>query len=180
MTATITGSITSLLANADVVASQHREKRSRMRAYLKQNRVPAQLADSIHAYYDYLWGSSSTTDDELFRDLAETLKLKLALAVKRRFILSCPLFKSLSPLAVINLVQRLEHRITVPDQIIMAEGEHGDTMYFCVRGRMAVSVRDKTTQATIQVAQLKPGDYFGEAALVCAELLRPFLDARRG
>ncbi|KAK7238583.1 voltage-gated potassium channel [Aureococcus anophagefferens] len=166
MTATITGSVTSLLANADVVAAQHREKRSRMTTYLRHNKVPESLRESIHAYYDYLWNASSVTDDALFGDLTETLKLKLALAVKRKFIMSCPLFKALNPYAVINLVQRLEHRIAVPDQIIMAEDEHGDTMYFCVRGKLAVTIREKQTKQLIKVAELKTGDYFGEAAII--------------
>ena len=130
MTATITGSVTSLLANADVVAAQHREKRSRMATYLRHNKVPESLRESIHAYYDYLWNASSVTDDALFGDLTETLKLKLALAVKRKFIMSCPLFKALNPYAVINLVQRLEHRIAAPRVEIKSS-----TLLHCVRTR---------------------------------------------
>ncbi|KAH8064002.1 voltage-gated potassium channel [Aureococcus anophagefferens] len=122
---------------------------------------------SIHADHDYLWNASSVTDDALFGDLTETLKLKLALAVKRKFIMSCPLFKALNPYAVINLVApRAPHRR--PDQIIMAEDEHGDTMYFCVRGKLAVTIREKQTKQLIKVAELKTGDYFGEAAIITA------------
>ncbi|KAJ8600192.1 hypothetical protein CTAYLR_001975 [Chrysophaeum taylorii] len=166
-TATITGSVTSLLANADVVAAQQRQKRSRIRNYLRQNRVPELLGQKIHAYYDYLWQSKSLpSDDDLFADLSDTLKLKLALAVKRKFILSCPLFRDLDPYSIVNLVQRLVPKVCEPDQVIMAEGEGGTTMFFVIRGQLAVSIVEAKSKSRIQVAVLKAGDHFGETAIV--------------
>ena len=41
--------------------------------------------------------------------------------------------------------------------------------YFCVRGRLAVTIREKTTRQLLKVAELKTGDYFGEAAIVTGE-----------
>lgn len=161
-TATITGSVASLLANADVVAARQRQKRSRIRNYLRLNRVPDQLGQKIHAYYDYLWESKSLpSDDDLFADLSDSLKLKLALSVKRKFILSCPLFRDLDPCSMINLVQCLVPKVCEPGQVLMAEGELGTTMFFVIRGRLAVSIVEAKTKSRIQVAILSTGDHFG-------------------
>lgn len=167
-TATITGSVTSLLANADVVAGQQRQKRSRIRHYLRVNKVPEALSTKIHAYYDYLWGSTTlpSADDDLFKDLSDTLKIKLSLAVKRKWILSCPLFRDLDPASMVSLCSRLVPKICEPDQVLMAEGEHGTTMFFVIRGTLAVSTLDARSRTRIQVAVLRAGDHFGETAIV--------------
>ncbi|EGB12902.1 hypothetical protein AURANDRAFT_15708, partial [Aureococcus anophagefferens] len=129
-------------------------------SYLSKHEVPDELSRTIGEYYEYIWASQMQLDGELFADLTEVLKLKLALAIKRRFIMECPLFKELDAWAIINLVRKLAHEVFVPDQVVMAEGELGDAMYFVIRGRLRV------TAVGVRVALLHDGDHFGEACLI--------------
>ncbi|KAH8050980.1 voltage-gated potassium channel [Aureococcus anophagefferens] len=129
MTSIGIGAITSLLANKDVVQARRRMKLKQIESYLSKHEVPDELSRTIGEYYEYIWASQMQLDGELFADLTEVLKLKLALAIKRRFIMECPLFKELDAWAIINLVRKLAHEVFVPDQVVMAEGELGDAMY---------------------------------------------------
>ena len=123
MTSIGIGAITSLLANKDVVQARRRMKLKQIESYLSKHEVPDELSRTIGEYYEYIWASQMQLDGELFADLTEVLKLKLALAIKRRFIMECPLFKELDAWAIINLVRKLAHEVFVPDQVVMAEGE---------------------------------------------------------
>ena len=160
MTSIGIGAITSLLANKDVVQARRRMKLKQIESYLSKHEVPDELSRTIGEYYEYIWASQMQLDGELFADLTEVLKLKLALAIKRRFIMECPLFKELDAWAIINLVRKLAHEVFVPDQVVMAEGELGDAMYFVIRGRLRV------TAVGVRVALLHDGDHFGEACLI--------------
>ena len=63
----------------------------------------------------------------------------------------------------VELVRKLAHEVFVPDQVIMAEGELGDAMYFVIRGTLRV------TAGGVRVAVLYDGDHFGEACLISNE-----------
>ncbi|KAJ8600602.1 hypothetical protein CTAYLR_010044 [Chrysophaeum taylorii] len=159
MTSTITGSIASLLANADVIATQRRMKMVQIRRYLKVYKVPDDLATTIRRYYSYCW-TAHYNDDSVFDDLTDSLKLRLTIATRRRFIANCALFKDLDQVVVVHLVTCLKQKICVPMEIVTAEGEFGETMYFVSKGTLSVFVGDR------EVGKLDEGDHFGETALL--------------
>ncbi|KAJ8598586.1 hypothetical protein CTAYLR_001720 [Chrysophaeum taylorii] len=160
MTSLLTGSITSLVANADLVATKRQQKLFSMRKFFQDYAVNPKLAETILGYYRYKW--EADYDASLFDDLTDALKLRLNLATKRQFIANCPIFKGLDQSVVIRLVTALKQRILVPQEIVAAQGEVGDSMYFVSRGTLRVTVDNKN----IVVGRLFPGDHFGESALL--------------
>lgn len=166
MTSYVTGSITSLLTNASVKSTQRRHKIQRVRKYLRDFQVDDNLAATICSYYEYVWWRDN--DVGLFDDLTDALKLRLAIAVKRPFILKCPLFKALDQYLVIKIVTALTDMVVVPAEIVSAQGEVGESMYFVAHGELVVTVnvlaKDNMQQMT--VGNLCEGDHFGEAAIL--------------
>ncbi len=60
--------------------------------------------------------------------------------------------------AFLSRLARVERE---PGDVLVTEGEKGNAMFLLVRGTASVFVKDKAGQSA-KVAQLKPGDYFGE------------------
>lgn len=82
MTTTMTGCITSLVANSDVTTTRRHQKMASIRKYFRVFQVPSELAETIESYYRYLW-EAHHHDDHLFDDLSESLRLKLNIVTKR-------------------------------------------------------------------------------------------------
>lgn len=60
-------------------------------------------------------------------------------------------------------------RCFAPGERILAEGETSDSVYFLVRGRVAVEKRPSLGEEPIRVAGIRAGAVFGEMALVTGE-----------
>jgi len=51
-------------------------------------------------------------------------------------------------------------------EVVMKPGEHGKSMFILLNGEASVSVQDARTGKLFEVARVRPGDTFGETALV--------------
>jgi CRP-like cAMP-binding protein len=76
-------------------------------------------------------------------------------------LLASPLFNKIPPGNIRQLFIRFKPHKTVADEVVLREGERGD--YFYVLESGSATVLDK--QGNL-LAALRPGDYFGEEALV--------------
>jgi CRP-like cAMP-binding protein len=76
-------------------------------------------------------------------------------------LLQSPFFNRIPPGNIRQLFVRFASRKVVADEVVIREGERGDTFYVLESG--SATVLDK--QGHI-LAALRPGDYFGEEALV--------------
>lgn len=164
MTATMTGSITSLLANADVSLTRQREQISQIRKYMQANQVPEDLAMTVRGYYEYVM-ETNHHDDALFSDLTDSLKLRLNIATKRRFIQSCIIFHHLDQYSIIRLILRLRQVICVPDEVVVAQGEIGASMYFIANGKLVASCAT-SNGGFVNLGVIEAGSHFGEAAIL--------------
>ena len=76
-------------------------------------------------------------------------------------VATVPFFQKLGAATVADIVRLLEARDVGDGTVIIRKGEPGDTMYFLVSG-----------EATVELAEpvvLKPGNFFGEMALLFGE-----------
>lgn len=92
MTTTMTGCITSLVANSDVATTQRHQKMASIRKYFRVFQVPSELAETIESYYRYLW-DAHYHDDHLFDDLSDSLRLKLNIVTKPDPESAAPIFR---------------------------------------------------------------------------------------
>jgi hypothetical protein len=75
-----------------------------------------------------------------------------------------PLFDQMSDEEFAEIVDLLEPRTFEDGQLVVEEGGPGDAMYIVSRGALEVSMSDGDNQ--LHLADLGPGDFFGESALL--------------
>ncbi len=76
-----------------------------------------------------------------------------------------PLFRSLPPEEMVRMVQDAEVRSYAAGTVLFREGDEGDRLYSVLTGTVEI-VRGESDGAEIHVADLGPGDVFGEIALI--------------
>ncbi len=80
-------------------------------------------------------------------------------------ISTMPLFSALSPASLEKLVDRSSERHLVGGEILMREGDSGDSMFVLSSGRLRASVLDSDELATV-VGEISAGETVGEMALL--------------
>ncbi len=80
-------------------------------------------------------------------------------------ILQSRAFERLSPRFIQAIFSRLTERPATAGEVIVRQSEEGDFYYFIVRGTCRVT-RETSTGARVTLAELGPGDSFGEEALL--------------
>ena len=63
--------------------------------------------------------------------------------------------------AVASVTEAVSH---TPDQVVIQEGDVGETMFLIVKGRVAV-IKHLGAENELELDQIDSGDYFGEMAL---------------
>lgn len=76
-----------------------------------------------------------------------------------------PLFSALSPLAVERIVDGASERHLTGGEILLREGESGDSMFVVISGRLRAYVLDGEDTPTV-VGEISPGETVGEMALL--------------
>ena len=74
------------------------------------------------------------------------------------------LFSTLTPLELKIVDGLLHERRYLTDEIVFDEGEEGQALYLIMSGRVMISKRHQGTNQV--VAQLEPGSFFGDLALL--------------
>jgi CRP-like cAMP-binding protein len=163
--ATIVGSAANVLAHLDSHAAAKKSQMDGINQYMRIKKVPNSLSEKIRSYYDFLWDTRLTRhNQELFGELPPKLKLQLDMTLKRPLLMKVPLFKMCPTAGLIALVECLEGCITIPDELIVKEGEQGDCMFFIGRGSVRIYVTEGNED--VYLLTLLDGSYFGEIALV--------------
>ena len=67
-----------------------------------------------------------------------------------------------------ELGSKLHHLSFAPGELIVRQGDAGDSMYIIISGEVAINYAGKDG-AEMQVAVVSPGDFFGEASLLTGE-----------
>jgi len=81
-----------------------------------------------------------------------------------KFVVSVPILKDLSKEELGKVVDALEPETYVEDDVIIEQGEAGNSFYLMVKGDCVVTKTENNTKQ--EVGKLKQGDYFGELALL--------------
>src|SRR5436190_10875752 len=77
-----------------------------------------------------------------------------------------PLFAGLTPAACAEFELRMQRCDFVPQSVIVREGGAGDAAYVILAGLVAVTRRDPDSGMEFLLAELGPGQMFGEMALL--------------
>ncbi len=118
------------------------------------------------------------THDNRILDVADRIvnmvdgKIKSNVAVKETavicdFLKGFPLFADLTPNTIAELADQMMVHEADPGDVVIRQGDAGDLFYLIRTGRVDVFINDGTQER--KVAELKEGQYFGEAALITDE-----------
>jgi cAMP-dependent protein kinase regulator len=77
-----------------------------------------------------------------------------------------PLFQGIGQRERLKLIERFELRQIEPGEVIVKEGEMGDSMYLIKSGRVEVATINPVNKGRTILAQLENGDFFGEVSLI--------------
>lgn len=81
-----------------------------------------------------------------------------------------PLFDDLSPEALRQLAAAARRELYDDGETLVREGEKGDSLFVIERGRVVISMSGQAIgTGTINLAQMKEGDFFGEMSLLTGE-----------
>ena len=86
-----------------------------------------------------------------------------------------PLFSNLSDEALKGIASKAASVNYLPGDIVIGQGEHGDSLYIVVKGRVRVS--QKSDVESQDLADLVVGDFFGEMALLGDQVRRASVTA---
>src|SRR5881227_2544091 len=76
-----------------------------------------------------------------------------------------PLFKRLEPHELEKLAEEIDQADYKAGEVIFNEHDHGDALYVVEEGSVRIWVTDEDLQE-VTLAELKPGDFFGELAVL--------------
>jgi len=125
---------------------------------------------ALQRAYDALpWEEREIGSQYLFRDVtrAEALSRQFQATQRghRGLLRRNPLFATMDEAEIDLLVSRLGVERYSPGQVVIRQGDAGDTFYIVKRGHVEVAQRDERGVSEL-VNQLDRGDYFGELALL--------------
>eukprot|EP01004_Peranema_trichophorum_P004384 NODE_330_length_2952_cov_46.068575_g283_i0.p1 GENE.NODE_330_length_2952_cov_46.068575_g283_i0~~NODE_330_length_2952_cov_46.068575_g283_i0.p1 ORF type:complete len:723 (+),score=93.98 NODE_330_length_2952_cov_46.068575_g283_i0:506-2674(+) len=161
----LNGVVVAKLANILRDKSLKQEAQHKMRetlALLTHFRIPTRLLNDILSFQHHLLRHNlSRSFAEAIAGLPNVMQNQLALYMRIAFISNVPLFSQASMECRIALAQLLQSMVAPPQEFICIMGEIGKEMYFLGHGFAEVLGGDGTHMAT-----LKPGDFFGETAIL--------------
>ncbi|HRX53912.1 MAG TPA: cyclic nucleotide-binding domain-containing protein [Verrucomicrobiales bacterium] len=159
----VIGNLATFLANRDIVRANFYKKLEEVTAFLRYRSIPSELRAQVHAYYGHLWESRMGQDEaSILGDLPESLRVDLALAMRRDLIHKVPFFREAHEELLKDVVMALRPVVYPPGAYLIREGEAGDCMFIVSSGTVEVVSRDGS-----QVfAEFNEGSFVGELSLV--------------
>ncbi|MCX7420396.1 MAG: cyclic nucleotide-binding domain-containing protein [Planctomycetia bacterium] len=152
-----------MLANIDQAQTHYHSSLDRLSNFLRYRKIPMELQQQIFEYYSFLWERNLGYDEAvILSELPESLRVEIAVAMKREFIEKVPFFQGASPQLVREIAIELRPVLFRPGDDIFRKGEIGRHIYFISKGAVEVIAGDDKTV----VATLTDGSFFGEMALL--------------
>tara|TARA_Y100001968_G_C19395768_1_gene738231 strand:- start:294 stop:1754 length:1461 start_codon:yes stop_codon:yes gene_type:complete len=88
---------------------------------------------------------------------------------KQELLARTELFQAMEPSEIDIIAEEMHEQIYEPGDTIVRQGEEGNSMYFIVEGLVNVFIDFKGDSQQKQVAQVGPGNVFGEMSLLIGE-----------
>ncbi len=82
------------------------------------------------------------------------------------FLKSIRLFEGIKKRQLIHVLESLQERTYLKGETIFTQGDIGRALFIVFSGKIALARLDKTTQKTETIAEVHPGEFFGEMALL--------------
>ncbi|NXK94143.1 CNGA4 protein, partial [Formicarius rufipectus] len=161
--ATITGSISAVIANLSAADAAFYPDAGPVRRYLQAQGTGRRLAGRVARWHQHLrMQRKLPAEREVLQHLPRGLRAEVAASVHLPALRRVGLFHSWEHEVLQQLVLRLRPQVFGPGEFVCRRGDVGREMYFIREGRLAVVAEDGVTQ----LAVLSEGLYFGEISLI--------------
>jgi len=161
--ATIMGHVASIVSNLSNARKDFQAKLDAVKTYMSLRRVPNNLEDRVIRWFDYLWMSHKSADDnQVLSLLPYKLRAEIAIHVHLDTLKRVEIFQNTEAGFLNELVLRLKPVLFSPGDFICRKGEVGREMYIVNRGKLHVMADNNRTV----LATLKAGSYFGEISIL--------------
>ncbi|XP_058501571.1 potassium/sodium hyperpolarization-activated cyclic nucleotide-gated channel 1-like [Solea solea] len=154
------GHATALIQSLDSSRRQYQEKYKQVEQYMSFHKLPADMRQRIHDYYEHRYQGKMFDEESILEELNEPLREEIINFNCRKLVASMPLFANADPNFVTSMLTKLRFEVFQPGDFIIREGTIGKKMYFIQHG--VVSVLTKNSKDT----RLTDGSYFGEICLL--------------
>uniref|UniRef100_A0A8C6PAS5 Hyperpolarization activated cyclic nucleotide gated potassium channel 4 n=1 Tax=Nothobranchius furzeri TaxID=105023 RepID=A0A8C6PAS5_NOTFU len=154
------GHATALIQSLDSSRRQYQEKYKQVEQYMSFHKLPADMRQRIHDYYEHRYQGKMFDEESILEELNEPLREEIINFNCRKLVASMPLFAHADPNFVTSMLTKLRFEVFQPGDYIIREGTIGKKMYFIQHG--VVSVLTKSNKDT----KLTDGSYFGEICLL--------------
>ncbi|XP_055030014.2 potassium/sodium hyperpolarization-activated cyclic nucleotide-gated channel 3 isoform X1 [Misgurnus anguillicaudatus] len=154
------GHATALIQSLDSSRRQYQEKYKQVEQYMSFHKLPADMRQRIHDYYEHRYQGKMFDEESILGELNEPLRQEIVNFNCRKLVASMPLFANADPNFVTSMLTKLRFEVFQPGDYIIREGTIGKKMYFIQHG--VVSVLTKGNNET----KLSDGSYFGEICLL--------------
>uniref|UniRef100_A0A673JBV0 Potassium/sodium hyperpolarization-activated cyclic nucleotide-gated channel 2-like n=1 Tax=Sinocyclocheilus rhinocerous TaxID=307959 RepID=A0A673JBV0_9TELE len=158
--AMFTGHATALIQSLDSSRRQYQEKYKQVEQYMSFHKLPADVRQKIHEYYEHRYQGKMFDEDNILGELSEPLKEEIVSFNCRCLVANMPLFANADPNFVTAVLTKLKFEVFQPNDFIIREGTVGRKMYFIQHGRVSVLTRGN------KETKLSDGSYFGEICLL--------------
>ncbi|KAM4580930.1 uncharacterized protein PAE49_005601 [Odontesthes bonariensis] len=154
------GHATALIQSLDSSRRQYQEKYKQVEQYMSFHKLPADMRQKIHEYYEHRFQGKMFDEENILGELSEPLKEEIVSFNCRSLVANMPLFANADPNFVTAVLTKLRFEVFQPFDFIIREGTVGRKMYFIQHGRVSVLTRGN------KETKLSDGSYFGEICLL--------------
>lgn len=82
------------------------------------------------------------------------------------FLKTIRLFEGIKKRDVIHILENLQERTYLKGETIFAQGDIGRALFIVMSGKIALSRMDRESGKSEVIAEVRPGEFFGEMALL--------------
>ncbi|XP_062402511.1 potassium/sodium hyperpolarization-activated cyclic nucleotide-gated channel 3 [Sardina pilchardus] len=154
------GHATALIQSLDSSRRQYQEKYKQVEQYMSFHKLPADMRQRIHDYYEHRYQGKMFDEESILGELNEPLREEIISFNCRKLVATMPLFANADPNFVTSMLTKLRFEVFQPGDYIIREGTVGRKMYFIQHG--VLSVLTKGSKET----KISDGSYFGEICLL--------------
>ncbi|XP_037310848.2 potassium/sodium hyperpolarization-activated cyclic nucleotide-gated channel 1 [Pungitius pungitius] len=154
------GHATALIQSLDSSRRQYQEKYKQVEQYMSFHKLPADVRQKIHEYYEHRFQGKMFDEENILAELSDPLKEEIVSFNCRSLVANMPLFANADPNFVTAVLIKLRFEVFQPSDFIIREGTVGRKMYFIQHGRVGVLTRGN------KETKLSDGSYFGEICLL--------------
>ncbi|XP_041110487.1 potassium/sodium hyperpolarization-activated cyclic nucleotide-gated channel 1-like [Polyodon spathula] len=154
------GHATALIQSLDSSRRQYQEKYKQVEQYMSFHKLPADMRQKIHDYYEHRYQGKIFDEDNILSELNDPLNEEIVNFNCRKLVATMPLFANADPNFVTGMLSKLKFEVFQPNDYIIREGTIGKKMYFIQHGVASVITKLNSDM------KLTDGSYFGEICLL--------------